>query len=817
MDGFRKDVTYAWRMLWKDRGLTLVALLTLALGIGANTSIFSVVNTILLKPLPYRDPERLVLLMERIPKLIPDPIPLPAPDVLEFRRQNHTFEDVAGFRTERHDLSGITAGRRVIVGRLTANLIPLLGVSPQIGRAFTAEEDKPDPRVALLSYGLWQATFGGDPGIVGHTFTLDRKNVTVVGVMPKSFQFPQRGMPYSDAAELWVPMGFTPSELAAKGDNFDYGAVARLKPGVTLARAGADALSIASRILETFPAEVRKDLTLEAVVLPLGERVVKNVRTLLVLLLGAVGLVLLIACTNIANLLLARSAGRKREMALRAALGASHWRLVRQTLAECVMLSLAGGGMGLAAAAWGTRVLVSVIPQNIPRAEEISLDGSVLLFTFGVSLFTGILFGLAPALSSARAGMNESLKEGGRSGTAGRGRGRLSAALIMAETALSLVLLVGAGLLIRSFVNLRNVDAGFQPERLLAMTIALPEAQYAKAEQREAFFRTLLDRVQRIPGVESASLSVNAPLRGNWGRVFTPENHEELSAKNPPVSNHNVVSLDYFRTAGIALKRGRYFTADDRKGTEEVTIINETLARRHFPGQDPVGQRLKFGPPQSTDDPWVKIVGVVADTRLESPDAAPRPQTYQSLGQLPPIGDSMEVLLRSEGDPAGLAVAAQRGVHELDPEQAIGDMTTMRTMMTRAVAPRQFNMALLVVFGLTSLVLASIGIFGVMAQTVAQRTHEIGIRMALGAGRGQVLSLVLGRGMAVVMAGIAIGIVASVALTRLMQSLLFGVAPTDALTFAAVPLVLALVAMFAAWLPARRATAVDPIIALRYE
>ena len=817
MDAFRKDVIYAWRMLWKDRGVTVVALLTLALGIGANTSIFSVVNTVLLKPLPYRDPGRLVLIMERIPKLLPDPIPLPAPDILEFRRQNRTFEDIAGFRTERHDLSGVATGRRVVIGRLTANLIPMLGVAPQVGRAFTPEEDKPDPRVALLSYGLWQGSFGGDAGVVGRTFTLDRKKITVIGVMPRSFQFPQRGMQYSDAAELWVPMGFTPEELAAKGDNFDYSAVARLRPGVTLAQAGADASAIAARILETFPAEVRGDLALEAVVLPLGERVVRNVRTLLVLLLGAVGLVLLIACTNIANLLLARSAGRKREMAIRSALGASRWRLIRQTLAECVMLSVAGGGLGLAAAAWGTTVLVSVIPRNIPRADEIGLDAPVLLFTFAVSLLTGILFGLAPALGSARDGASESLKEGGRSGTAGRSRGRLAAGLIMAETALSLVLLAGAGLLIRSFINLRNVDSGFQPERLLALTVALPEAQYPKPEQREAFFRAVLDRMQRIPGVESTSISVNAPLRGFWGRVFTPDNQQERSAKNPPMSNHNVVSLDYFRTAGIALKRGRYFTADDRKGTAPVTIINETLARRHFPGQDPVGRRLKFGPPQSTDDPWVKIAGVVADARLEGPDSDPRPQTYEVLGQAQAIGTSMEVLLRTPGDPAGLAPAVRRAIHDLDPEQAIGDMTTMKSALARAVAPRQFNMALLAVFGFASLVLASIGIFGVMAQTVAQRTHEIGIRMALGAGRGQVLRLVLGRGMAIVGAGIAIGIAAALLLTRLMHGLLFGVAPADALTFTAVPLVLALVAMFAAWLPARRASGVDPIIALRYD
>lgn len=815
MDTLRKDFVYAWRMLWKDRGISFIALLTLALGIGANTSIFSVVNAVLLKPLPYRDPERLVLVKERIPKLIATPISMPAPDIPRFERENQTFEGVAGYKAELQDLSAPGEGRRIHSVRATANLFPLLGVSPLLGRTFTPQEDAPDQRVTVLSYGFWQSAFAGDRGVIGRTVTLDRKNYTIIGVMPKVFQFPPRGMDFGGAGDLWVPMGFTKEELAAKGDNFDYSAIARLKPGITAERAGADVSAIAQRIQAEFPAEIRKEFQLQALVQPLREEVVKNSRFLLLVLLVAVGLVLLIACTNIANLLLARASGRKREMAIRAALGANRWRLMRQSLAECLMLSLAGGALGLAAAAWGTDVLVAAIPQTIPSVELVGVDRGVLLFTLALSIFTGMLFGIAPAFSAARADVNDALKEGGRSAMSGRGRSRLSALLVAGEVALSMLLLIGAGLLIRSFLNLRAVDEGFQPDRVLAMTVEVPWAQYSKPADRQNFYRELLSRLQAIPGVQSASVSTSMPLRGRSMRIFAPRGTTEISAQKPPVTRDHAISEDYLQTVGIALRKGRTFTADDREGTERVAMVNETLARRHYPGQDPIGQYLKFAPPQG-ESPWVKIVGMVADVKLDGPDSEVTEQTYTPVRQNPGFTPSF-VALRTTGDPASLAVPARMAVRSLDPQQAVTDVAPMRSLVERSTAPQQFNMAVFGVFGAASLLLASIGIFGVMAQAVTQRTHEIGVRMALGADRRDVLRMVLGRGLAIVLVGAGVGLGAALLLSRMMESLLFGVTARDALTFGAVPVVLATVALFAAWLPARRATKVDPIIALRYE
>ena len=814
-----QDLRNGFRTLLRSPSFAAVALIALAVGIGANTAIFSVLNAVILRPLPYQDPGRLVMVRELIPKVGPNPIPLSAADVVDFAHQNRVFDGVAGFEGLTFELSGGDQPERVDAARVNAALFPTLGVAPLLGRTFTSEEDQPGRRVAVLSYGLWQRRFGADPDVVGKTVSLDRMGYTIIGVMPRSFAFPIQGLSFFRPASLWVPMAFSSEELKNRGDNFNIGVVARLKPGVTLARATADAAAIAHGIQETYPAEVRGDLTLGAVVTPLDEVVVGDVRTLLLILAGAVGFVLLIACANVANLLLTRSAERRKEIAIRAALGAGRLRLLRQFLTESLMLALAGGALGLLVAKWGTDILVALAPASIPRAQESSLDLPVLGFTLALSLLTGLIFGTVPAWTASRTHLAETLKEGGRESTGAPHR-RLRGALVVSEVALALVLLISAGLLIKSFVRCRETDPGFQPERLMTMSLALPDSTYKQATQIRSFYRQLIDRTQALPGVKAAGASTDLPLEGAWTRIFTVEGYHPPPGEQLNMCSHSMILGGYLQALGVPLIRGRIFTDQDRPGSVPVIVVSKSIADRFWPNQDPIGKRLKWGLPQSSD-PWLTVVGVVGDVKQAGLDQPTRPHTYEPWAQaddsMVQFASALNLAVRATADPVALAGMVRSQVWSLDKQLAVADVKTMDQVVQESMAPRRFNMFLLAVFAIVSVFLAAIGIYGVISYSVAQRTHEIGVRMALGARRSDVLGLVVREGMASALIGVALGLIGALAITRLMSSLLYAVRPTDPVTFVGVAVLAAAVALLASYIPARRATKLDPMVALRYE
>jgi len=816
MGTLTQDLRYALRMLAKRPVFALVAVMTLALGMGANTAIFSVVDAILLRPLPYKDPEQLVLVQERIPNVLPDPVALPAPDVLTFGRESHVFSGLGAFQNDQYDLTGDGPPERVVAARVTASLFPLLGVRPQLGRLFAQDEDQPNRLVALLSYGLWQQRFGADAAVLGKTISLDRKSYLVVGVMPPGFEFPFPGVNGSQPARLWVPMGFTPEELQDFGDNFDYGTVGRLKPGVTLGEANADVLATAHGIQAT----VFKGLsgfTLEALVTPLHEVIVRRVRPLLLILMGTVVLVLLIAATNVANLLFVRAAEREKEMAIRVALGAGRLRLVRGLLVESVLLALLGGALGLLIAAWGLSALVSFAPVTLPRTQPISLNGEVLAFTFAISLVTGTLFGLLPALAVFHANPNDALKEGGRTPGATH---RVRSALVVAEVALSLVLLAGAGLLIRSFERVRETDPGFAPQHVLSATAALAPSAYPHASAVRSFYQQLLAQAGSLPAAQAAGLSTDLPLGTNWNHLFTVEEQPRQPSGQSPASWHSAIMGSYLQALEVPLIRGRYFTPEDRPGSLPVVMVSAGLAKRYWPGEDPIGKRIKWGPPES-HSPWLTVVGVVGDVKQGALDLPIEPHTYEPFAQLDDSAveafRSVHLVVRASESPASLAAALRAQVRSLDPEVPLTDVQTMDELLAGSMSPRRFNMLLLVAFAGVALLLATIGLYGVIAYSVNQRRHEIGIRIAVGAQRSDVLRLVVGQGMALILAGVGIGLAGALALTRFLSSLLYGVRPTDPSTLVAVSLILTGVALLATYIPARRAAKVDPIVALRYE
>ena len=811
-----QDLHFGARQLRKNPGFTAVAVITLALGIGANTAIFSVVNAVVLRPLPYKDPDRLALIKERIPMIGPLPITVCAPDVIQFQRQNQVFDSVAGFHFGQADLSGVAEPERVNADRVNANLFSLLGVQPVVGRTFTAEEDQPGRYVAILSYGLWQRRFGANPDVLGRTVMLDRQAYAVIGVMPRSFVFPLPGMNQGKAADLFVPMAFTHDELSDVGDNFNFSVLARLKPGVSLARANSDVEAVAHQILETYPPQLRNLINLSAVALPLGDEVVGKVRMLLLLLLGAVGFVLLIACANVTNLFLTRAAGRQKEIAVRLAIGAGRLRLLRQFVAESMLLAVLGAGLGLIVAFLITQVLVKLLPANIPRVHAIGLDLPVLAFTLALAVLTGLVFGSTPALAASRTDLNSTLKEGGRSVLQGPQHRRLRATLVVAEVALSLVLLVGTGLLVRSFAHVLGTDPGFQPEHVLTASLYLPGKRYSEDRQVRSFYRDMIARLGQLPGVEMAGASTDLPLEGGWNHVFTPEDYRATPGAGLNIAYHSIILGNYLQTMGIPLLRGRYFTEQDNLGSTPVLIINESLARRYWPHEDPIGKRLKWGPAAS-NDPWLTIVGVVSDVKQEALDAATIPHTYEPYGQHEGAPSSLNLAIRAAGDPTSLPSVMRAAVWGLDRQLAVAQVRTMDQVISESNAPRRFNLFMLAAFAVLALVLAAIGIYGVIAYSVAQRTHEFGIRMALGAETGDVLKMVLIHGLWLALSGVALGSISALALTGFLSSLLYGVKPTDPLTFVAVSLLLLAVALMAVYIPARRATKVDPMVALRYE
>jgi predicted permease len=799
-----QDLRYSVRMLLKKPSFTAVAVLALAIGIGANSAIFSVVNAILLRPLPYRNFQRISMIWMDNPKLGVTEDWHSYPNYIDYKEQNQTFEDMAAFNDRIFNLTGAGDPVRVVGVWASASLFSVLGVEPALGRSFTEGEEEPGKDlVVVLSNGLWQRRFGGDPGIVGQAINMNGANRTVIGVMPASFAFPEK------RTEVWIPLALTPQRKQAR-TLISFKAVGRLKPGISIAQAQADLGPIAKRIDdEYFQSEYGINLV------KLSDQETHKVRPALLILLGAVAFVLLIACANVANLLLARAAIREKEIAIRLALGAGRSRIVRQLLTESAVLGIVGGAVGLLLAVWGLDALLALSPADVPRLDQTGIDIRVLAFTLAVSLLTGLIFGLVPALQASNADLNDALKEGGR-GTTGGMRGiRIRNLLVVSEIALSLVLLVGSGLLIRSFIRLQQFELGFNPEHLLTMRIQLPGSKYREPNQIAGFYKQLLERMEAKPGVQSAGAISSIFLTDTpQSTSFTIEGRPAFTGMESIEVPFDSVSTDYFRVMGIPLLAGREFDEHDAIGTTPVAIINQTFARRFFPGEDPVGKRYVYGGP-SPENKWITIVGVVADMRRTGFDRPVRPETFLPQFQNP--ANALTIVARTSGDPASLAGALRDEVWAIDKDQSVFDIKTMRQTLSEMLSQRRFNTLLFGIFAAVALILAAVGIYGVMSYAVAERTHEIGLRMALGAQTSDVLNLIVRQGMRLAIIGLAAGLAASFALTRVMSTLLYGVSATDPLTFILIPVVLAGVALAACFVPARRAMRVDPMVALRYE
>jgi putative ABC transport system permease protein len=809
-----QDIRYGARVLARRKGFTAVAVLTLALGIGANTAIFSVVNQLLLRPLPFPDAERLVMLWEVTPEGRHQNTTSRA-NFLGWREQSTAFEGMAAFSDQRINLAGGGEPEEVSVQIATPELFRVLGVEPIIGRGMTEEDARPGaPDVAVLGYGLWQRRYGGDPRVIGQPISLNGTPCTVIGVLPAGFEWHIRkrsstGRP----AEIWMVL---PMRMEGEGANARgrfLSTVARLKPGVSLEQAQAEMKTIASRLEQDAP---RYNKGFGAEVIPLREQFVGNVRPALLILLGAVGFVLLIACANVANLMLARAAAREKEIAVRTALGASRMRIVRQLLTESVLLALLGSLLGLGLAWWGINALVMISPRDLVNLQGVGLNLTVLAWTLAVSLLTGIIFGIAPALDATRLNLNDALKEGGK-GAGGQGARsrRLRSAFVVAEVALALVLLASAGLLVKSFIRLQKIDTGFNTENVLTMVVRLPDGKYKEDAQFVAFFRQAMERIRALPGVRAVGMVNYLPLYGGPGSQtgFTIEGRPEPPPGEEPATHVRVTDSGYFSAMGIPLLRGRNFTDLETSEARRVIMISESMAEQHFPGEDPLGKRISvemFEKPVMTE-----IIGIVGDVRYDSLTDRAEPTVYFPHPEL--TYAFMTLVIRTDGDPAAMAPTVQRELRAIDPDQPVSDVRTMNQVMADTTGRARFNTLLLALFAGLATLLAAVGIFGVMNYSVALRTHEIGIRMALGAQPGGILMLILKQGLLLTLIGIGIGLIGALALTRVMSSLLFGVEATDPATFIAIVLLLAVVSLIACYIPARRATRVDPMIALRYE
>jgi len=819
------DLKFALRQLLKNPGFTAVAVLTLALGIGANTALFSVVNGVLLRPLPFHEHDRLVTLWESSPAQGMDQQNVSPPNFADWRAQSSVFEEMA-FWTGPNDFNLVTqdGSEKVRESYASSTLFRVLRVEPQLGRGFLGEEDREKgPQVAVISHRLWQERLGGNPQVVGQSLTVDtygRRTYTIVGVMPPGFQFPGH-------TELWLPAGWNGLPQNRRGGHW-LNMLARLKPGVTLAKAKAEMNAIQARVAQQNPGA---GMASEVSVVPLLQQTVgRNMRTALLVLWGVVAGVLLIACANVANLMLARAASRQKEIALRLALGAGRWRVMRQLLTESVLLALLGGGLGTLFGYWGVKVFVAASPANIPRLAEVTLDGAALCFTVGAAVLTGIIFGLAPAWQCSRPDLNETLKEGARSASTGISTGRTRSSLVVAEVALATVLLVGAGLMLQSFAKLLATDRGFRPEHLLTVELDFSVAGFTTwvrpTETRPQMrLQELMDRVRQLPGVESAGATYRFLRKDNRPPIqpFAIHGRPPLREGERPTAEHGAITPGYLRTLGMRLLRGRDFTDADTLEAPGVALVNESFVRRFLPNEDPLGQHvtmeITLRPLSATDvyglPVWSEIVGIVSDLKSLSAQPEAVPEIYRPYWQWPM--QSPTLFVRASADPAALTAAIRRETKSVIPTLPSPRIRLMTERVSESIAQPRFQAGLLNLFGGVALLLAACGIYGVLAYAVTQRQREIGIRMALGAQKHHVLSLVIGQGMKLALTGLVIGLCSALALTRVLRNLLYEVKPTDSLTFAAVSLLLVGIALFACWLPARRASRIDPMEALRYE
>jgi predicted permease len=809
METLFNDLKFGIRMMARSPGFTLVALITIALGIGANTAIFSVVNTVLLRPLPYQESDKLVVLWEKQDQIDQESPSLP--DFIDWRDRNQSFAQMAVARRDNVNLTGAGEPERLLVRQVTANFFSTLGVTPQIGRFFSVEEEEAKSPVVLVSDSLWRRRFGSDPALVGKPVRLYDASFTVIGVLPPTFQF------YTPA-DVFVPLSFMPDRLkSAREEHGGVVAIARLKPGVTQQQAQAEMDSIASALEQQYP---KTNNTVRVSINPIYTDMVGDVRPSLLVLLGAVGFVLLIACANVANLLLARAAARQKEIAIRTALGASRSRVIKQLLTESVALSVIGGALGLLLALWGADLLLAIIPNNIPWVTEIALDRNVFGFTLGASVVTGVVFGLTPALQASNPDLNETLKEGGRGSTAGRQRAR--SLLVVSEVALALVLLIGAGLMLKTFSRLQRIDAGFNPRNLLTMMLSPSPIKYSEGPKAREFFKQLEQRIASLPGAEAAAFTTSVPLSGANvtsllldGESFTNYGDQRLTVQSS-------VGVEYFQAMSIPVLKGRGFSEQDTVKTPLVAVIDENMARELFPDKDPIGEHVLV----DEGNIRFEIIGVVNHIKHLSWDADAqsrvRFQMYSNYNQIPDqffaqVTRTMSLVVRTSSEPLSLAAAVRGQVLEVDRDQPIYNLKLMDELISGAVSQQRFAMMLLAVFAGVAMVLAAVGIYGVTSYSVTQRSHEIGIRMALGARRRDVLNLVVTQGLKLVIAGVAIGLGGAFALTRVMSGMLFGVSPTDLSTFVLTSLALTAVALAASFIPARRATKVDPMTALRHE
>jgi putative ABC transport system permease protein len=808
------DVRYGLRMLAKNPGFTLLAILTLALGIGANTAIFSVVNAVLLRPLPFSQPGRLATIWGTHSKLNETQRALSYPDMVDLQNMNSSFENVAAYDESSATVTGTGEPLHLNAARVSANMFSLLGVSPILGRAFAPGEDRAGHYVTILSHSLWQSEFHGDPRVIGHAVEINGRGYAIVGVMPRGFAFPLD----SDPPRLWTtysamatPINGQKPDSEERGAHFLYG-IARLKPGITMAQANQDAEMVGRQLAKQY-ADTNKYLGLRAV--PALDALVGDVRPQLYMLLGAVGLVLLIGCANVANLLLARATGRQREIAIRSAMGATRARITRQLLIESGILALAGGACGLLVASWGTALFARLAADQIPRLAGAGLDGRVLLFILMATIGTGLLFGIMPALQLSRTELTEMLKESGRGSGHSAKQNRFRNVLVVTEITLAAIVVTGAGLLVKSLLKLEHVNPGFNPHGVITYAVDLPESRYPKPEQSERFFRQLFERVRAIPGVESASGTMPLPISGDTIRTSYEVEGRPLGDTDSPHVHFRAVGLDYFRTMDIPLLQGRTFNPGDTAGKTDVVIVNKKLVEQTFPGENPIGKRIKPGIGSAGKPPWREIVGVVGDVKHQGLDHADTPECYAPEDQMG--FSSMAGVVRTNLASASLIPAIRTEVKALDGAVPVYGVKTMDDYVAESVTLPRLDSTLLGIFAGLALALALIGIYGVMSYGVAQRTNEIGIRVALGAQRADILRLVLAQGLGIALLGVAIGTAGAFGVSHLLAKLLFGVSPNDPLIFAGVAGALVACALAACYVPAWRAAKVDPMVALRYE